>query len=55
MPPRASFGGVGGSGAASTGADGGSVASTVLVDQEAESESEGNPNDFIAQANPSAK
>jgi hypothetical protein len=53
--PRASFGGVGGSGATSAEADGGSVASAIPMDQEAESESEGNPDVFIVQANPSAQ
>ena len=55
LPPRVGFGGVGGSGAASVGVDGGSAASAIPVDQEAESEFEGSPDDFIVQANPSAR
>jgi hypothetical protein len=55
LPSRVSFGGVGGSGVVSSGADGGSTASGVPVDLEAESESEGNPNDFVVQANPRAR
>ena len=47
LPPHVGFGGVGGSEVVSAGADGGSAAFTVPVDQEAESESKGNPDDFI--------
>jgi hypothetical protein len=55
LPPRVSFGGIGGSRATSAGADGGSAASAVPVDQEADSDSEGNPDNFIVQANPSGR
>ena len=55
LPPRVGFGGVGGSEVVSARADGGNVASAIPVDQEAESEFEGSPDDFIVQANPSAR
>ena len=47
LPPGVTFGGVGGSGVASARADGGSAASTIPVDREAKSDSEGNPDNFI--------
>jgi len=55
LPPCAGFGGVGGSGAASARVDGGSTASSIHVNQEADNNSERNPDNFIVQANPSAR
>ena len=54
-PPRPDSRGVGESIAAFDGAVEGSAASAIPVDQEAESEFEGSPDDFIVQANPSAR
>ena len=53
--PHAGFGGVGGSGATSAGAGGGNGASTIPVDQEVDNDSKVDADDFIIQANPSAR
>ncbi|CAD6261028.1 unnamed protein product [Miscanthus lutarioriparius] len=55
LPPRAGFGGVGGSGTTSARVDRRGAASTIPVDQEADGDSEVNPDDFIVQAIPSAR
>ena len=49
LPPCAGFEGAGGSRTALAGVGGGSAASAIPVDDEAESDSEVNPNDFIVQ------
>ena len=54
LPPHPGFVGVGGSKAASDGADRGSAASAIPIEQEGVSDS-GNPDDFIVQVNPSAR
>jgi hypothetical protein len=55
MPPHSDTRGIGGSGAASDRADGGSATSAIPVEQEGDSDSEGNPDDFVVQANSSAR
>jgi hypothetical protein len=47
--------GIGGSGVVSGRADGGSATSSILVEQEGDSDSEGNPDAFFVQANPSVR
>lgn len=55
LPPHASLGGGGGSGVASTGTEGGSAAAAIPMDQGAGSDSKGNADNFIVQANLSAR
>jgi hypothetical protein len=55
MPVRPDTRGIGGSGAASDGADGGSATLAIPVEQEGDSDLEGNLNDFMVQANPSSR
>jgi hypothetical protein len=55
MPPRPNTRGIGRSGTVSGRADSGSTISAILVEQEGDSDSKGNPDDFVVQANPSAR
>jgi hypothetical protein len=55
MPPLFDTRGIGGSGAASGRADGGSATSAIPVEEEGDSDSEGNPDAFLVQANPSVR
>jgi hypothetical protein len=53
MTPRSDTRGIGGSGAASSMVDGGSATSAIPVEQEGDSNSEGNLDAFVVQDNPS--
>ena len=55
LPPRAGFEGTSGSGTFSVGVGGESTASAIQVDNEAESDSDVNPDDFIVQPVQSAR
>jgi hypothetical protein len=55
MPLRPDTRGIGRSGAAFGRADGGSTTSAIPIEQEGDSDLEGNPNDFMVQANLSAR
>jgi hypothetical protein len=50
MPPCSDTRGIARSGTASGRADGGSATSAIPVEQEGDSDSEGNPDDFVLQA-----
>jgi hypothetical protein len=54
MPPHPDTRGIGGSGVASSRADAGSTTSATPIEQEGDSDSEGNPDDFVVQAKLSA-